>query len=201
MTTNAPAIDSALASDLRAFCLRGFEAPSAAIRQAFPRSEVWQGLASTGTGLWLDTGDIEAAQKLWTQEFVALTTNNTLLNNEVQKGLYDQLVPEAARLVRNVDSAIDDALLVQEIAFVLNAVHGLKLVSTFDADVSVELHTNLARDAEASYRYGKRFAAISPERFIVKIPLTPEGLIAARRSATTASASTSHSGSRPARTT
>ncbi|MCH7646660.1 MAG: transaldolase, partial [Nitrospinae bacterium] len=54
-------------------------------------------------------------------------------------------------------------------------------MSTFDADVSVELHTNLARDAEVSYQYGKRFHAICPDRFTVKVPLTPEGLIAARR--------------------
>jgi hypothetical protein len=70
---------------------------------------------------------------------------------------------------------------VREIAFVLNAVHGLKLVRTFDADVSVELHTDLADDVDASYRCGKRFHAICPERFIVKVPLTPAGVLAARR--------------------
>ncbi len=71
--------------------------------------------------------------------------------------------------------------MVQEIAFILNAVHGLKLVRTFDADVSVELHTATAHDVEAAYQYGKRFAAISPDRFIVKVPLSAAGLIAARR--------------------
>ena len=69
----------------------------------------------------------------------------------------------------------------QEIAFILNAVHGLKLVQTFDADVSVELHTNLSWDTDASYQYGKRFAEICPDRFIVKVPLTPEGILAARK--------------------
>jgi transaldolase len=71
--------------------------------------------------------------------------------------------------------------LVQEIAFVLNAVHGLMLVRTFDADVSVELHTATAHDVDAAYQYGKRFAAICPDRFIVKVPLSPAGLLAARR--------------------
>ena len=37
-----------------------------------------------GSELWLDTGDIEAAAEPWTEEFTALTTNNTLLNAEVQ---------------------------------------------------------------------------------------------------------------------
>ena len=114
------------------------------------------------------------------REFTALTTNNTLLNKEVQKGIYDQLVPAAAQLLHGASPKMTQDQLVQEIAFVLNAVHGLKLVRTFDADVSVELHTAFSNDADASYQYGKRFAAISPDRFIVKVPLTPAGLLAAR---------------------
>ncbi len=186
MTTSAapvpvPNHDSAFAKAVAGFCKRGHVPPTKATRAAFPTSAVWQALARTGTALWLDTGDIAAAKELWTREFTALTTNNTLLNKEVQKGIYDQLVPEAAALLRQADPKLPSERLVLEIAFVLNAVHGLKLVATFDADVSVELHTDLSRDAEASYQYGKRYAAICPDRFIVKVPLTPEGVFAARR--------------------
>lgn len=177
----APAHDSSFAKQVAEFCLRGYAGPDAGLRAQLPRNAHWQALAATGSALWLDTGDIEAIRELWTQEFTALTTNNTLLNKEVQKGIYDALVPEAASMLKAADPQISEAQLVLEIAFILNAVHGLKLVSSFDADVSVELHTLLARDAEATYRYGKRFAAINPERFIVKVPLTPEGLIGARR--------------------
>ncbi len=176
-----PHNDSAHANTVAEFCLRDHQPPDSALRKTFPSEELWQNMRAAGTSLWLDTGDVDAIRALWTQEFVALTTNNTLLNKEVQKGIYDGLVPDAAMAIRGADSNIGDDLLVQEIAFVLNAVHGLKLVSTFDADVSVELHTNRAFDPEASYQYGKRFFAICPERFIVKVPLTPEGLIAARR--------------------
>ncbi|MBN2764675.1 MAG: hypothetical protein JXR41_16395, partial [Bacteroidales bacterium] len=49
----------------------------------------WQALRDTGTELWLDTGDIEEAEANWSGEMSALTTNNTLLNNEIQKGIYD----------------------------------------------------------------------------------------------------------------
>ena len=52
----------------------------------------WKALCLAGSELWLDTGDIEAATALWTDEFTALTTNNTLLNAEVQKGIYDALI-------------------------------------------------------------------------------------------------------------
>jgi transaldolase len=176
--TTAPQHDSDLAQDVAAFCHQ--QVPDAQRSRAdFPSSDLWAAVAKTGTSLWLDTGDVDAAQELWVQEFVALTTNNTLLNKEVQKGIYDELVPGAAKLLR--DKGAPDADVVQEVAFVLNAVHGLKLVRTFDADVSVELHTALSHDAEASYRYGKRFHAICPDRFIVKVPLTPAGLLAARR--------------------
>lgn len=176
--SQAPSHDSTLAQDVKNFCLQQVQDAQQS-RSSFPSSELWAAVAKTGTSLWLDTGDIAAAQALWTKDFEALTTNNTLLNNEVQKGIYDQLVPGTAKLLQ--DKGVSKDRIVQEIAFVLNAVHGLKLVRTFDADVSVELHTAISHDAEASYQYGKRFHAICPDRFIVKVPLTPAGLLAARR--------------------
>ena len=178
---NIPAHDSVFANAVREFCTRNYTPPAADLRAAFPSHSTWSDMLRTGTAAWLDTGDIDAARELWTQEFTALATNNTLLNKEVQKGIYDQLVPDAAAMLKSADPEISDERLVLEIAFILNAVHALKLVSTFDADVSVELHTNLSRNAEATYQFGKRFHAVNPERFIVKVPLTPEGLIGARR--------------------
>jgi transaldolase len=140
----------------------------------------WKSLRATGTELWLDTGDMEAAGALWNPEFTALTTNNTLLNKEIQKGIYDAWVPQAAKAARADRPGLDGEELVLEIAFALNARHGLRLVERFGAYVSVELHTDLAHDAERSVAYGKRYAALC-DKFIVKVPLTPEGLLAARR--------------------
>ena len=60
----------------------------------------WAPFRKAGTELWLDTGDIEAVGRLWSSEFSAVTTNNTLLNKEVQKGQYDALVRRAAAIVR-----------------------------------------------------------------------------------------------------
>jgi transaldolase len=169
------------ADRIRAFCLRGHHAPEPQVRSSAPSSAFWRRFQDVGTQPWLDTGDLDAIQPRWTREMTALTTNNTLLNKEVQKGLYDELVPEAAALVREALPGASDDQVVLEIAFILNAVHALKLVRTFDADVSVELHTDASRDVEASVRFGRRFAAIEPNRFIVKVPLTPEGLVAARQ--------------------
>lgn len=169
---------SSLAVAVRDFCLADFHHPR---KPSFPSVDAWQALLQHGTELWLDSGDIEVVAKLWCREFRALTTNNTLLNKEVQKGIYDQLVPRAASAIRAADPPIAQRHLVLEIAFVLNAVHGLELVKRFDAKVSVELHTDLAFDIEGSVAYGRRYHAICPSRFLVKVPLTPQGLVAARR--------------------
>lgn len=141
----------------------------------------WAALQRAGTRLWLDTGDIDAASAIWNAEFEALTTNNTLLNAEVQKGIYDDLVKKAAAIAREAKPSIGEKELILEIAFALNAHHGRRLVGHFDARVSVELHTGLANDVEASVAYGRRYFALCPERFYVKIPLTPAGFLSARR--------------------
>jgi len=147
----------------------------------FREAPVWQKLRALGTRLWLDTGQIDAAKSLWCSEFEALTTNNTLLNQEIQKGRYDDFIGQAAEAIRRAAPDIDERRLILEIAFVLNAHHGLKLVEIFDARVSVELHTDLGSDVERSVAYGRRYFDICPERFYVKVPLTAAGLLAARR--------------------
>ncbi|MFC1671705.1 transaldolase family protein [Planctomycetota bacterium] len=166
---------------VRALVLEGFDHEFGAPAVKGARDPVWQAVSGTGTRLWLDTGDIGVAAGLWNGEFEALTTNNTLLNREVQKGIYDDLIGKAAREIRGASPGIDTRSLLLEIAFVLNAYHALRLVETFDAKVSVELHTGLAHDVDATIAYGKRFYSICPERFIVKVPLTPAGYLGARK--------------------
>src|SRR5512133_3080483 len=136
----------------------------------------WESLSNTGTELWLDTGDVEEAEANWSAEMAALTTNNSLLNNEIQKGIYDIFISEAKSVVRDLPQEER----VKEIAFILNARHGLRLAQKFRGLVSVELHTETAHDIKAIVQYGRRFHEICPEQFIVKVPFTAEGLIGAR---------------------
>lgn len=140
---------------------------------------LWERLRELGTELWLDTGSREEAADLWSPEFSALTTNNTLLNREVQKGTYDDLVQEAASLLDEL--GLNEQQRKLELAYILNARHGLMLVEEFDARVSVEEHTDLADDVRAAVHYAQRYHALCPERFIVKIPFTPAGLLATRK--------------------
>lgn len=144
----------------------------------------WVNVRETGTRLWLDTGDIDVATELWCSQFEALTTNNTLLNREVQKGIYDELVTIAASKIYRSFPDITQKQLLFEISFILNAYHALRLVELFDAHVSVELHTDLGNDIEQSVEYGKRYYQICPERFYIKVPLTAAGLLAARKLST-----------------
>ncbi len=136
----------------------------------------WEALHNTGTAIWLDTGDMDEAEANWSAEMSALTTNNTLLNNEIQKGIYDIFITEAKSIVRDLPPEER----VKEIAFILNARHGLRLALKFGGYVSVELHTDTAHDIRAIQYYGRRFHEICPEQFIVKVPYTAEGLIGAR---------------------
>lgn len=136
----------------------------------------WQSLRNTGTELWLDTGDIQEAEANWSSEMSALTTNNTLLNNEIQKGIYDRFIEKAKALVRDLPK--DER--VKEIAFMLNARHGLRLAARFGGNVSVELHTDTANDLKAIEYYGKRYFEINPSQFLVKVPYTSTGLLGAR---------------------
>ncbi len=159
--------------------LRKTAAPSG--KPAFGKDPVWEGLRKLGTRLWLDTGDLEGARSLWTAEMEALTTNNTLLNREIQKGIYDSEIPEVAAALRKAAPGMEEKDLVREVSLYLNARHGLKLVEAFGAQVSVEVHTDLANDVEETVETARFLHGIDPEHFYVKIPLTPAGILATRR--------------------
>jgi len=127
-------------------------------------------LKELGSELWIDTGDLELAQSIWKNELTALTTNNTLANQVVQSGIMDGVIQETVDKLAEAASGLSRGELVMEVGFVINCLK-----------VSVELHPSISRDIEKSVEYGKRYFAVCPEYFIVKVPLTPEGLLATRQ--------------------
>lgn len=166
-------MDNELKTKIKSFIAEGIEEKSV---QAQP-DRFWQNLKETGTELWLDTGDMEEAEKIWSAEMTALTTNNTLVNKEIQKGIYDSFISEAKLIVK--DFSLREQIV--EIAFILNARHGLRLAKKFGGYVSVELHTDTAHNIDAIVDYGTRYFEINPEQFIVKVPYTAAGLLGARK--------------------
>ena len=158
--------------------LEGFTPPQ---KQSFGSDPAWKALRELGTRLWLDTGDLDAARKIWTDEFSNLTTNNTLVNKEAQKGIFDEIIPRTGQELKQADPNLSAEDLVYEVGFVVNCHTALRLVEAFDATVSVELHPGMADDVARSVAYGRRYFAVNPDRFIVKVPLTPAGFLAAHQ--------------------
>lgn len=136
----------------------------------------WTNLHNCGTTLWLDTGDMEEALEVWSGEMEALTTNNTLINKVIQKGIYDDFIPRT----REILESLPRDKKIMETAFILNARHGLRLAKKFNGSVSVELHTATAHNIDEIVSYGIRYRDICPEKFIIKVPYTATGLIGAR---------------------
>jgi transaldolase len=180
MTTTMTEANSRLSQQVHDFVRRGFSAKSGPRAAQFTSETIWKRFRELGTELWLDSGNFHDVSEVWTREFSALTTNNTLLNREIQTGRYDNLILEAAELLSGFPGLSEHEQLL-ELDFILNATHALHLVERFDAYVSVEEHTDLADDVEKAVQYARRYYAICPERFYVKIPFTPAGLLATRR--------------------
>ncbi len=168
-----------LSEKVRKFVVDDFECGGKTPKSAFPENAMWARMKALGGEVWFDSGDIDGVSKAWTREFTALTTNNTLLNKEVQKGIYDDFLKSAAKVLDGFKLKAGERRL--ELAFMANARHGLRLVERFDAHVSVEEHTDLSHDAAGALNYARRFYEICPERFYVKIPFSAEGLLATRR--------------------
>jgi transaldolase len=163
---------SRLAGDLQDFVRQDIDRETRF--EAVQGESLWQGLREQGTELWLDTGDVQAIEPLWNDHFSGLTTNNSLMNDQVQRGVYDDLIGQADRMLQELPLSQR----VREIAFVLNARHGLRLVQRFGCQVSVELHTDLAFDCAATIANARRLHEICPDKFVVKVPLTPAGIMA-----------------------
>jgi transaldolase len=180
MATATIRAGSKLSEQVHEFVRRDFTPRYGQRETEFGSEDLWRQFVDLGTELWLDSGNFDEVRTVWTREFSALTTNNTLLNQEVQTGTYDDLIREAADLLAGFPDLTEREFAL-EIAFILNAVHALRLVEQFDAHVSVEEHTHLAHDVEQAVQYARRYHAICPERFYVKLPFTPAGLLATRR--------------------
>jgi transaldolase len=165
--------DKDLMQKMKAFIVEDIdEQPIEAQPDAF-----WQKFRNLGTELWLDTGNIDEAKEIWTAEMSALTTNNTLLNKEIQKGIYDEYIKRA----RDIVGKLPFKEQIIAIAFMLNARHGLRLSKIFHAKVSVELHTDISYDFNAIVEFGKHYFDLNPEYFLVKVPYTSVGLLGARK--------------------
>lgn len=169
--------DPEVARVVEGLALEGYEGPG---KTEFESKEKYQWLRDCGTRLWLDTGDLAAASKAYSPEVEALTTNNTLVNQVVQTGALDEVLANSARKIKAARPDITEHDLIVELAFLANAKLALSLVQKLGAHVSVELHPATAFDVEQTLTFARRYYAMQPDMFYVKVPLTPDGFIATR---------------------
>lgn len=169
--------DEKLVALMHDLALRDYQPPSG-VKFGSREKYVW--LRQAGSMIWLDTGDASAAENVWSAEATALTTNNALVNQVVKTGVMDDVIAHAENEIRRVSPGISEQELVYEIGFLVNAKLALSLVQRFDAHVSVELHPDMAFDIAGTLAFARRYYAINPERFYVKVPLTEDGLAAVR---------------------
>ncbi len=146
-----------------------------------PSRKDLKALKDAGSELWLDTGDRDEASRNWTAELSGLTTNNTLINKVIQKGIYDDVIHRSIDLLHQSGLSLDEEDMVVEVGFIVNSHIARSLVSTFGAKVSVELHPAISRDADATVMFARRYFKLDPDNFYIKVPLTPAGAIAVRR--------------------
>lgn len=172
-----PASENSMCKLIHDIALDGFDKSG---EYEFEKNEILSKVKNMGSELWVDTGDLERARGLWKSEMSALTTNNTLANQVVQTGVMDEEIKKAVERIREALPSMDEDDLIFEIGFIINCKIALRLAQAFNTKVSVELHPAFSQDKEKSIVYAKRYYSICPEKFIIKIPLTPEGYLAVR---------------------
>ncbi len=146
----------------------------------FPSLNKLNEFIKLGSQLWMDTGDLESALPLWKSQFTALTTNNTLANQVVQKGIMDFIIKKAYKEIKSSFPNISNEELIIELGFIVNCKIALQLIEYFGVKVSVELHPKFANDIEKSLIFARRYFDVCPEKFVIKVPLTPAGYLITR---------------------
>ncbi len=129
-----------------------------------------------------DTGDIEAIAEHRPQD---ATTNPSLLLQAAQKPQYQDLVDEALHFA--LDSPGDDAARAQAFMDKLFVTFGCHILKVVPGRVSTEVDAGLSFDSEATLAKARRLiglyrqAGIGPERVLIKIASTWEGIRAAEQ--------------------
>lgn len=128
-----------------------------------------------------DTGDFESIREYEPQD---ATTNPTLIYKAVQMETYAHLLEEAAELAEN--EGTHGAALVENIIDHLLVLFGREILKIIPGRVSTEVDARLSFDTERTIEkarhiiklYGEQ--GIGPERVLIKIASTWEGLEAAK---------------------
>ena len=132
------------------------------------------------TAIVADTGDIGQIKQYVPQD---ATTNPSLVAKAAVMGDYAELVKSAIAYAKKHEKDADK--IVEEAVFRLSVEFGLKILEIVPGRVSTEVNANLSYDTEGTIAVARRIidwykqAGIGPERVLVKIASTWEGIRAA----------------------
>ena len=130
-----------------------------------------------------DTGDINAIEEFKPRD---ATTNPSLITAAAQMKEYQELVDAALRQSRQ-EMGEDDSAVIGRAIDRLAVEFGTRILGIIEGRVSTEVDARLSYDEEATYNKAKeliayyREADIGPERVLIKIASTWEGIRAAER--------------------
>jgi len=158
--------------------LRDWAEQAAANPDRYRAAPRWANVRRTGSELWIETAEEEAANDLWSAEFSGLILEAGSLSDLVRGRQRDDLI---ARIASELPPGLAPARAADEVRFAIEAAQGLLLAQRFKCRVCVNLNVGFSHDVDGTVVEALRFHAISPDRFMVRVPLTEEGLLAARR--------------------
>ena len=130
-----------------------------------------------------DTGDINSINKFKPRD---ATTNPSLITAAAQMDEYQDVVDTALKQSR-AEVGQDDAKVVDRAIDRLAVEFGKRILDVIEGRVSTEVDARLSYDEEGSYNKAKELigyygeAGIGPERVLIKIASTWEGIRAAER--------------------
>lgn len=130
-----------------------------------------------------DTGDIDAINAFKPRD---ATTNPSLITAAAQMEQYQEVVDTALKQSRS-EAGSDDSKVIGLAIDRLAVEFGKRILEVIEGRVSTEVDARLSFDEEASYQKAKELigfyaeAGIGPERVLIKIASTWEGIRAAER--------------------
>ena len=130
-----------------------------------------------------DTGDINSINKFKPRD---ATTNPSLITAAAKMDEYQDVVDTALKQSRT-EVGQDDAKVIDRAIDRLAVEFGKRILDVIEGRVSTEVDARLSYDEEATYNKAKELigyyaeAGISPERVLIKIASTWEGIRAAER--------------------
>ncbi|MFC1761679.1 transaldolase family protein [Planctomycetota bacterium] len=139
---------------------------------------IWERFAQAGTQLWIDANDCNTIEKYWTHVFSGIDVHQIGLEFELSPETSGQVIPTIMQKIQPSGTSADS---VQQILSKLQIQLGLYMVQRFKTRVVVAIYAANVHDVEKIMDFARQACDYCPKQFIINIPWSPGGLLAARK--------------------